>query len=141
MDAHPFVNGGTGLTGRSRIVALQAVVVAGLLVVVYLTILRPSDNGDVSPVSAPGPRGNAATPAAPPDRQAGDRPAATRPRRPARAAPPRSATGTATAAPPITVPAAPIARVPPPPVGEGEGGTPADEQYSDMLARLNAALK
>ena len=54
-DAHPLrSHGRVRMTSRPRIIALQAAVVGVLLVVVYFTILRPNDNGDVSGVNAPG---------------------------------------------------------------------------------------
>lgn len=133
---------------RSRIIALQGAVVGVLLVVVYLTILRPNDDGSVSGVNAPGtPPGEIAT--KPSDRQTHR----VRPRHPQNRPRPRRAgssaaatTGVAGGGPTGLVPSAPStptltpAGVSPP--GGGPGGeSPTDDQYNDTLARLNAALR
>jgi hypothetical protein len=127
---------------RSRIIALQGAVVGVLLVVVYFTILRPSDDGSVSGVKVP---------AAPPTE------VATKPphHQPHEARPPRQnrtqarRAGVSAAAPTGVAGGAPTGLVPSTastptstPVGGGPGGeSPSDDQYDDMLAKLNAALR
>jgi hypothetical protein len=52
-------------TGRPRIVAAQAVVVGVLMVVVFLTLLKPGDTGELFGIEVPGPPGAAQGPGGP----------------------------------------------------------------------------
>ena len=54
LDAPPFTFSPARVSHRARIVALQGAVVGVLLVVIYLTILRPNDDNSVSGVNTPG---------------------------------------------------------------------------------------
>ena len=119
---------------RSRIVAVQAVVVGLLIVVAFLTLLRPEGDGPLLGVDAP--RGPARGDPAPHtgdvggvdydranDENGDDAPGAGR----------RTGdepSGSASFAPP-----------PPPPISaDPGGGSPADYQYDNTLARLTARV-
>jgi len=130
------------MTRRTGIIALQAAVVGVLVVVVYLTILRPNDDGSVSAVNAPaGPPGEVASQ---PPRHPEHRVKPRQPQRRIGRRPTRQAPGTVAGAP------APTGIAPPPPitptstpvgVGPPSGESPSDDQYDDTLARLSAALR
>jgi hypothetical protein len=134
---------------RAVIVTLQGAVVGVLLVVIYLTILRPTDDNSVSGVNGPGGVPPIATTA--PQRPHHPKPAHHRrahhqPQRHHAAA----ATGISSAgggAPPAAVAAAPPApaggSVPTssPSTSPGPGHSPTDDQYNSTLARLRAALR
>lgn len=155
-DAHPFAYSRARVTRRSRIIALQGAVVGVLLIVVYLTILRPTDDNSVSGVNAPGPTPQiAATPPharhhQKPPREHGNRPHHKPPQRHGSApAGGRVASATGAAAAPGATPSAPGGGSAPtsPPGGQNTtspspgGNSPTDDQYNDTLARLNAALR
>ncbi len=111
-----------------------------LLVVIYLTILRPNDDNSVSGVNAPAgvppiattapqrphhhehqpPRRHASAPTGNPGAGSGAPPAAVVP------APPAPVGGSAPTSSPSTSP--------------GPGHSPTNDQYDSMLARLSAAL-
>jgi hypothetical protein len=132
---------------RSRIVAAQAVLVGVLLVVVYLTLLRPEDGPPLFGVDAPGRElevtdANEVEPASQGGHASGGRegkPDGGRPdARPAEFAP-----GGAGAAPETAVGPTDAAR---PSLGaapsEGEGGdSPTDDQYVDAVTRLTDRLQ
>jgi hypothetical protein len=127
------------MTRRTGIITLQAAVVGVLVVVVYLTILRPNDDGTVSSVNAPGaPSGVASQPPRHPEHRV-------RPRQPRRQIAQRPTRQSTVAGAP-----APTGLAPPPPVtptstpvgvGPPGGESPSDDQYDDTLARLSAALR
>ena len=144
LDAHHLLHGRDGVTRRSQIIALQAAVVGVLLVVIYATILRPNDDSAVSGVNAPGktPSPVVTKPSHPPrhhvnPRQPRNRVAQRRAVRVSAAAP--SAGGAPTDLAPAAPGSTPVGGNSP---GGGPGGeSPTDDQYDDMLARLNAALR
>jgi hypothetical protein len=133
---------------RPRLIALQTAVVGVLLVVVYLTILRPSGHGDVSGVQAPG-AGQRTSGSPPPGAQRGHR----RPGRD-RSRHRRTAISRAGAPPTVAIPvrASAPAAVPAGHLAPSEeqahgssppsvGGSPSDDQYGGTLERLHAALR
>ena len=144
------------MTRRSRIIALQGAVVGVLLVVVYLTILRPNDDNSVSGVNVPGPTPQIA--ASPPHPRHHDKPPHGHGNRPHHKPPQRrgsapagggvasangagAAPGAIASAPgggsvPTSSPGGQITTSPSP-----GGNSPTDDQYNDTLARLNAALR
>ena len=127
---------------RARIIAAQAVVVSVLLVIVYLTILRPDDDNMLSGVDAPpgvgpsvgggdGNGGNGSPGGNGPGTNGGGggaRPG--RGRRGWRGRRPRDAQGPGSAGvgPPSVIPG------PPPDVEpDDDGDSPSDDQYSDAV--------
>ena len=133
------------MTSRPRIIALQAAVVGVLLVVVYFTILRPNDNGDVSGVNAPGapPTEVATQPTKPTHhrnkpRQPQNRHRHAGPSRPVRVAAPA---GPAAPAPSLAPAPGPAPVGGPTPNGGSGDESPTGDQYGDTLARLRAALR
>ena len=135
--------------GRPRIVAAQALIVGALLMVVYLTLLRPDDESALTAVQAPGadPQIAQRTGQAP-ARGAGRRDGAAARRRAARpgsgaaAAARRGepAGGAPLAGLPGTVPGVPAVPGVPGTVPGSDGDSPADDQYGDALAQLEARL-
>ena len=132
---------------RSRIVAVQAVAVGLLIVVAFLTLLRPEGEGPLLGVDAPqGPASGDPAPhtgdvggvdydpandengadAPGAGRRAGDEPSGS-----ASSAPPPASASRSQA--PSTLPAPPIS-------AEPGGGSPADDQYDNTLARLAARV-
>jgi len=134
---------------RSRIVAVQAVVVGLLIVVAFLTLLRPEGDGPLLGVDAP--RGPARGDPAPHtgdvggvdydranDENSDDAPGAGRrtgdePSGSASFAPPPPPASASRSQAPSTLP-------PPPISADPGGGSPADDQYDNTLARLAARV-
>jgi hypothetical protein len=127
--------------GRSRIVAAQAVVVGVLMVVVFLTLLRPDSSGPLIGVSSPGePEHVVQHPADHRDganRDHGEGGAG------GRAVEPGQIQGGAPGTVLVPVPGAAEGSVPgaeAAPDGAPDGQSPTDDQYSDTLTRLTARL-
>ena len=131
------------MSTRSRIVAAQAVLVGVLLVVVFVTLLKPEGHSSLVGVHGPAmptTEGVTGTPGSDPDGDGdrrgggGGKPGGE---------PPGAGSGaiaggsTGTAAAPGAI--APRSRGPRRRRKATEG-SPADQQYADTLARLNAAL-
>ena len=149
------------MTRRSRIVSLQAGVVGVLLVVVYLTILRPDDDQPVSGVTAPGAPGAVVN--RPADKPRSHHKPPRRPQHPSGQRGPQGSgsgvtgtnaggAGTPGLAAPGAVPGTPTSAPGGDSPGGGGGGPPAgqppppgddpsDDQYGDTLSRLTAALR
>jgi hypothetical protein len=123
---------------RARFVAAQVAVVAVLLLIVYLTWIR-SDNDDsgLFGVNAPGESDRFAQ--GPGDRDGRDEPR--RGRGELRIGSERGGVneprgGVAAGGASEAAPAAPLIQPPGGGTADGDGDTPADEQYSDTVARL-----
>jgi hypothetical protein len=125
-------------------VAVQAVVVGVLLVVVFVTLLRPESNGPLFGVQAPALPDSAALPS--PGSYVG---ANQHPNRGGRRTHPgvvRTAPGGATTVAPgtaaVTTPGATDGSTRPggTSTGGGDQGSPTDDQYADTLTRLAARL-
>lgn len=133
---------------RSRVVAVQAIVVSLLAVVVVVTLLKPEDSGLLSGLTTPGGQEPSTLPV----------PGAYLPRTgehagggngPQTAPTPGSGPVAGGVAPStgstITLPAAPAAAAPAA-SGGGESGTddgegsPTDDQYADTLSRITGRL-
>jgi hypothetical protein len=135
MDAHRSRYGAARVTRRpSRIVIAQAVVVVLLAVVVFITLLQPKGNSPLSGVQAPGAPRQTGLPA--PGGYAGaDEHNGGGGGRQTQPATPDGGGGGGGVVPPTTVPAPAAA-----PSAGGSEGAPAEDQYADTLARLNARL-
>lgn len=129
---------------QSRIVAAQAVVVGVLMVVVFLTLLRPEEKGPLFGVDKPSLPGVGAgpNPAYAPDHhaegpRAGDRTTTgggAPPTAEGGVNPSGSSAGAILPAPSTTPPPAQ------PSPGDGNGESPTGDQYDDTLTRLVARL-
>ena len=131
------------MSTRSRIVAAQSVLVGVLLVVVFVTLLKPEGQTSLVGVQGPAmPTTEGAPPTPGSDRDPGDDRRGGR-GEPGGGEPPGAGRGVIAAG--STGAAAPPGAITPsvgesPTAPEATEGSPADQQYADTLARLNAAL-
>ena len=119
------------MTPRSRIIAVQVVVVGALVAAVFLTLLRPDGPQSLSGLDAPGGLETGVVPT-PESYDSRDEPGP-------------GAGDQGGTAPPVSV--APPETTPPgttPDTGDvadgGDPGSPTDDQYADTLTRLMARL-
>ena len=123
---------------RARIVGVQAAAVAVLVLVVYLTLLRPEDQGPLSGIEAPGGGPQAGIPAGPtgPNGPTGDRPGDGR----GDGAPPSGGHGGTPGGGPLGLvlgsTATGVGGAPPPAVIGAGPNTPSDDQYKDSAQAL-----
>jgi len=145
-DAHREANGAPVSWRRPPIVAIQAIIVGVLAVVVYATLLKPDDSGQLSGITTPAGQAPAAQPG----------PGAYIPRTGPRRKPPRGPGPGNGRAPAVgaglSIPAPSAVGAEPSPAGiemngdegdHGSGsdeGSPTDEQYADTLTRITAPL-
>jgi hypothetical protein len=116
------------MSRQGRLLAAQAVLSALILIVVYVTLLRPEGGGSLSGVATP--NGSLPTPSQA-GQQRGDREAGDRSRRRARAA---------ATTPGVLGPGVLEGQPLPPGVPVTGIEDPADDQYTDSLGQLRARL-
>jgi hypothetical protein len=136
-DAHPVHEGvARAVSTRSRIIAAQAVLVGVLIVVVFVTILRPEGEQSLLGIDAPG--GNAPTTSPTPGPQAEEEAGGQGNGQPSNGGQPGGGDGPqgAGTAPESGLPST----VPPSGAPTFDDDSPADDQYSDTLTEIIGRL-